>query len=95
MRRRPAGPNGSLQWGRGVVAAEGADHPAESRQGERASMGPRRRRRGGGFSFYAKRWGEMLQWGRGVVAAEGVSSHAGMITQERLQWGRGVVAAEG
>ena len=61
-----------LQWGRGLVAAEGPRADARCPIRARASMGPRLGGRGRSAGDRRHAAPVRLQWGRGLVAAEGL-----------------------
>ena len=84
-----------LQWGRGLVAAEGlreiggTPHPYGFNGA--AAWWPRK-------VCWESSWSSSsssLQWGRGLVAAEGRAIAPMKLPAMPLQWGRGLVAAEG
>ncbi len=74
--RNPAWtPQRSLQWGRVVADAEGLNPVMMAHSSPRASMGPRRCRRGRGRHTDSTSSRRALQWGRVVADAEGIAVH--------------------
>ena len=94
---RIAGPScQTLQWGRGVLPAEGDALAAAVAGLLHASMGPRVFTRGGASRRVVLFLAETrLQWGRGFLPAEGTGAGGRSGSTLRLQWGRGFLPAEG
>ncbi len=85
-----------LQWGRDVIVADGRREPGRRESGRRASMGPRRYRRGWSRPRNRTRRASRSFNGAATLSSRmGTSLSGSRKSAGSLQWGRDVIVADG